>query len=463
MLRFSQIAFSVLLFPFVFQTATAEEPKILGEQPLWKVPAPKATFQRAGEGTIQLASIENDKLSFYSWILPTELTRGLQSVDYSTSTTKEIWTTTSEISLGIPFTTSVQTTNSLYFWDSASKNLNWVDWENPENGFQQTPLQFDSLDDVEDHGDLILALGTFDAEVSLIIGKKSELIRGGKWIIPGPIPDGRRHAEIVMLSDSLLALVGGEIPGKEGLTMFPRNQVLSSFSDKPGLSLFKNHELPIQASVKNQIFVCNDVVGVLDAAPNVPELTRLQHCLSKENGTLGLWFSGHYAVPFSDEMRAFADESLHQLYILTPKPTIQSSILMAFPLPNSQIIAKANAEAKKEELNKIVYAYYQTALKRALDEQKPILVVVPDENDPATKDFELTYRSHHVKTMLFDVIIAHPRETELEDFKRKIPAGTEIPSFVLLRPDGEFIASATSLKTSEEVFNLLKPLWAAKE
>ncbi len=428
---------------------------------LWKVPSPKADFSRALDGTLDLAEIKNNQLHFYQWELPENFKLGVPMADQLTSSTGEIWRQTASIPLDFDYSFSTETTDSIYFWDQNTKQLCWVDWDNTEAGFSKTPLQFNALDDIADSGDVVFALGAFTPEVSLIAGTKTELTTSGNWIVPGPIPDGRRGAKIQVLDDQFIALVGGVITNSNGQQLFPTNQLSIGYNNNAGLSLFRNHAFPVSANIVHSVSQSNDLVGIFHPHPEAQNITQIQYTYAKPEGSLTIWYNGNYQFTYTPDDILFTDEELNLLFRVDSQAQgSEFTTLQAYILPQSKRRARQAAEKVRADFRRVNYVYYKPALKRAESKQSNVFVVLAPEADPVRAQFEDVYRNYSTQVMLEGVILSQASQEDVKDVLERLPAGAETPLFLLLSPQGEVISTRSEAITDRaQIFELLKPLW----
>ncbi len=397
----------------------------------------------------------------YSWPLPKGMKTVFGQVDRMTSSSAELWTP------GVARTFPDQlVVNDAFdpglFVDAAGSSR--VVWAAPEGTFQSAPLPLTNIQALTGTEELLFAYGTLKMDRILMVGRRADLQSGGNWIIPGPFADQRTNPSLIVLDDDFLAVVAGTITGGEG-GQLPASQVmLTRYSAEPSLSLYKPHPLPVSFGENHRVVKCNDVLMILDEYSEDKIMTRAQFARYQGSGTFSPWAIGHYAFNLNEIGELATDESLHVLLVETNSKETGERVLQLYQLPQSSLKQRQAAEEARAKLRTLEYLYFQTALNRALKEEKSVLVLNPNLDDETRGKLEGLINTHNGKLMLEETFRAQPRPEELTAYTEKLTpllgGAPDTKLFVLLNSNGELLNSTEQpLATPEELFVFLKPLW----
>ncbi|MDX1972496.1 MAG: hypothetical protein SFY68_08205 [Candidatus Sumerlaeia bacterium] len=397
----------------------------------------------------------------YSWPLPKGMKTVFGEVDRLTSSSAELWTPGVARSFPDQLVVSDAFDPGL-FVDAAGSSR--VVWAAPEGTFQSAPLPLTTIQALTGTEELLFAYGTLKMDRILMVGRRADLQSGGNWIIPGPFADQRTNPTLVVLDEDFLAVVGGTVTGGEG-GQLPASQVmLTRYNAEPSLSLYKPHPLPVSFGENHRVVKCNDVVMILDEFAEDSTMTRAQFARYQGSGSFTPWATGHYGFNLDEIGEIATDESLHVMLVETNSKETGERVLQLYHLPNSALKQRKAAEEARAKLRVVEYLYFQTALNRALKEEKSVLVLNPNLDTETRGKLEALINTYNGKLMLEESFLAQPRPEEITAYTEKLTpllgGAPDAKLFVLLNSNGELLNSTEQpLATPEELFVFLKPLW----
>ncbi len=325
------------------------------------------------------------------------------------------------------------------------------------------------LDAVEIADGFVFLLGEKKPDTTVASISLENLAAGEKWILNPPVPDPRRNAALIGTSKELY-IIGGEFDHPAG-SLFEPTECYATGYGTDGHVSFWEPATAMRIFERPGALRGTNLNGLLVFLPreNSSESLRFLTILDRQDGTFSLMkelspgtpaLSGAFVTPYSEE---------HLILIGggTTADGASNTRLYGWRLPETTSFRRLSDKRNREKIaakrpghfNNENRPRFQAGLGRASDRNQYHVALLLDDSDESRKFRQRILRRHNVKLMFKDVIVSQTWPEELEE--AKTVAGTEeIPAMMLLTPGGKKVGVLTGMPADQEIFELLKPVWA---